>query len=257
MIQGLISDIHGNKEALDAVIKDMQEQGVQRLICLGDIVGYGPYPGECLDMCFECGVVLMGNHEEALMNSADELHFNPRAKRAIDWTREHLKSTGTEEIRKKRWDILNNLKMQARDNKYLFVHASPREPTREYVLPRDCRNTEKMRDIFSMIQHVCFVGHTHVPGVFLEDLSFTKPDDLWGHNYFIEDGEKALINIGSVGQPRDGDTRASYCIIDNDDPSSVTVIFRRVEYDVEATARAIEENADLDNYLAERLRHGR
>ncbi|NRA38330.1 MAG: metallophosphoesterase family protein [Planctomycetes bacterium] len=114
-----------------------------------------------------------------------------------------------------------------------------------------------MREIFNIIPHACFVGHTHVPGVFLEDLSFTKPSDLWAGNYFIEQGEKVLINIGSVGQPRDGDTRSSYVIIDNDDPNSVTVQFRRVEYDIEETATAIEDNPHLDNYLAERLRHGR
>src|SRR5580700_4170582 len=87
MIQGLISDIHGNLAALTSVIADMEENGAERVICLGDVVGYGPYPGECLDLVRRCGAVLMGNHEEALLFGAE--NFNPRAKRAIDWTRDH------------------------------------------------------------------------------------------------------------------------------------------------------------------------
>jgi predicted phosphodiesterase len=254
MILGLISDIHGNLAALNQVIADMEENGAEKVICLGDVVGYGPYPGECLDLVRRCGAVLMGNHEEALLFGAE--NFNPRAKRAIDWTRDHLKTAGDEVTRKNRWQILQNLQLHAQDGNFLFTHASPRQPTREYVMPRDVANPAKMQEIFALIGHVCFVGHTHIPGVFLEDLTFTPPSDLWGHTYFVEPGEKALVNIGSVGQPRDGDTRASYCLLDTD-ASAPRVIFRRVEYDVESTAKAIEANSYLDNYLAERLRVGR
>jgi predicted phosphodiesterase len=254
MIQGLISDIHGNLAALKAVIKDMEDTGAERMICLGDVVGYGPFPGECLDLVRSCGAVLMGNHEEALLFGAE--NFNPRAKRAIDWTREHLKTAGDEEARQNRWQILQNLQMHAQDGDFFFTHASPRQPTREYVMPRDIANPAKMLEIFSLIAHVGFVGHTHIPGIFLEDLSFTPHDDLWGSSYFITPGEKALVNIGSVGQPRDGDTRSCYCLLDND-PVAPRVIYRRVAYEVEETCRAIEENPFLDNYLAERLRVGR
>jgi diadenosine tetraphosphatase ApaH/serine/threonine PP2A family protein phosphatase len=254
MLLGLISDIHGNLAALRRVLADMEQQGAQKVVCLGDVVGYGPFPGECLDLVRRCGAVLMGNHEEALLYGAE--NFNPRAKRAIDWTREHLRTAGSEDVRKNRWNILQNLQLHAQDGPFLFTHASPRQPTREYVMPRDITNPAKMQEIFSLIQHVCFVGHTHIPGVFLEDLTFTIPTQLWGGTYFIEKGEKALVNIGSVGQPRDGDPRACYVLLDTD-PGAPRVIFRRVEYDVEETAVAIEANPDLDNYLAERLRLGR
>ena len=254
MIQGLISDIHGNMAALEAVIADMESQGAKRIICLGDVVGYGPHPAECLDLVQRCGAVLMGNHEEALLFGAE--NFNPRARRAIDWTREHLKTEGSQDERNLRWNILNNLKIHAKSGNFLFTHASPRQPTREYVMPRDVKNSDKMTEIFSLIPHLCFVGHTHIPGVFLEDFTFTHPKDLWGNTFFIEPGQKALINVGSVGQPRDGDTRACYVILD-DDPESPRVLYRRVEYDVERTAQAIEANPQLDNYLAERLRKGR
>ncbi len=254
MIQGLISDIHGNLAALNAVIADMEANGAERIICLGDVVGYGPYPGECLDLVRRCGAVLMGNHEEALIYGAE--NFNPRAKRAIDWTRDFLKTDGDDEVRRNRWHILEHLQLHARDGHFLFTHASPRQPTREYVMPRDAQNVQKMDEIFTLIPHVCFVGHTHVPGVFLQDHTFTPPTELWANTYFVEPDEKALINIGSVGQPRDGDQRACYCLLDTD-PGAPRVVFRRVDYDVEATATAIEANPNLDNYLAERLRHGR
>lgn len=254
MIQGLISDIHGNLAALKAVIADMENSGAKRIICLGDVVGYGPFPGECLDLVQRCGAVLMGNHEEALLYGAD--NFNPRARRAIDWTREHIKIDGGPEVVARREQVLKNLKIQAKNGNFMFTHASPRQPTREYVMPRDVRNVGKMQEIFSLIPHICFVGHTHVPGVFLEDLSFTRPSELFANTYFVDNDEKALINIGSVGQPRDGDIRASYVLLD-DEPGNQRVVFRRIDYDVEETARAIEANSMLDNHLAERLRHGR
>ena len=254
MIQGLISDIHGNYAALRAVIDDMDALGAERIICLGDVVGYGPFPGECLDLVRRCGAVLLGNHEEALLFGAE--NFNPRARRAIDWTREHIQTTGDEATRAARQAILNNLQIHCRLGDHLFTHASPRDPTKEYVMPRDIANPPKMAEIFSLIPHTCFVGHTHLPGVFLADRTFTAPAQLWGGHYFIERGEKALINIGSVGQPRDGDVRACYCLLDTD-ATAPRVTFRRIDYPVEETARAIEANPFLDNYLAERLRAGR
>ncbi len=254
MIFGLISDIHGNLPALQAVIKDMESNGAERIICLGDVVGYGPFPGQCLDLVQRCGAVLMGNHEEALLYNAE--YFNPRARRAIDWTREQLKSEGDEDTRRQRWQILNNLQIHAQHGNFLFVHGSPRQPTREYIMPRDIRNPGKLGDIFQLVPHICFVSHTHVPGIFLEDMTFTRPEELWAGTYFIEPNEKAIINIGSVGQPRDGDTRAAYVLLDQEE-ASARVIYRRVAYDLDSTIEAIEANPMLDNYLAERLRHGR
>ena len=152
--------------------------------------------------------------------------------------------------------MLNNLKLQDSVRDLSFTHGSPRDPTREYVMPRDARNKQKMREIFALIRHVCFVGHTHLPGVFLQDNSFNRPSELWANTYFIEENEKALINVGSVGQPRDGDKRACYVLLD-DSEDSRRVIYRRIEYDLEKTAGLIEQNEFLDNYLADRLRAGR
>ena len=151
-------------------MEDMQSQQVERIICLGDVIGYGPEPGKCLDLVKKCGAVLMGNHEEALLFGAES--FNPRARKAIDWTREHLKTDGDDATRDARWKILNNLQVQAKLDSFLFLHASPRQPTREYIMPRDCKNPTKMGEIFEKIPHICFAGHTHLPGVFLQDGTF-------------------------------------------------------------------------------------
>ena len=113
-----------------------------------------------------------------------------------------------------------------------------------------------MQEIFTPVRHICFAGHTHLPGVSSPDGTFTRPNELWANTYFIEDDEKAFINVGSVGQPRDGDTRACYVLLDEGSDSR-RVIYRRVEYDLERTAKLIEQNEYFDDYLADRLRAGR
>jgi diadenosine tetraphosphatase ApaH/serine/threonine PP2A family protein phosphatase len=132
-----------------------------------------------------------------------------------------------------------------------YVHASPRSPTREYITLKDARNKRRMREIFEALEWVCFVGHTHVPGVFTED-DFSKPADLLGHIYLLDPDEKALINVGSVGQPRDGDPRACYVTFDGEG-----VRFCRVQYDVDRTVSKIAGIQELDNFLGERLREGK
>jgi diadenosine tetraphosphatase ApaH/serine/threonine PP2A family protein phosphatase len=254
MLTALISDIHGNLAALEAVLADIASQDANRVLCLGDVVGYGPFPGECLDLVANCEAILMGNHEEALLEGAE--NFNPRARRAIDWTREHLQTSGDQATRDRRWKLLKSLQQTVRQGPYLFAHASPRQPTREYIMPRDALNRQKMGEILGMIDAACFVGHTHLPGVFPGDGTFTPPGSLWNGTWFFEGGTRAVINIGSVGQPRDGDPRACYVLLD-DDPAAPRAVFRRVAYDIEATAGAIEGHEHLDGYLAERLRQGR
>ena len=133
-----------------------------------------------------------------------------------------------------------------------FVHASPRRPINEYIFPDDVyTNPVKVRVLFERVKHICFVGHTHLPGVFLDEPDFYLPDELGGV-YPIIDNEKAIINIGSVGQPRDGDNRSSYIYVDGNE-----VHFVRPEYDFEATAKKIMATGQLDDFQAERLRDGR
>ena len=131
-----------------------------------------------------------------------------------------------------------------------YVHGSPRDPTREYVMPRDASDRRKMDDIFSKLEDYCFCGHTHTPGVFTK-AGFTHPSDMFDL-YMIGTDEKVLINVGSVGQPRDGDPRACFITFDGD-----TVVWRRVGYNVEDTCKRIYAIAGLDDFLADRLREGR
>ena len=131
----------------------------------------------------------------------------------------------------------------------MYVHGSPRDPVREYVFPTDILDTEKIRSIFKHIQRLCFNGHTHSPGVLTEFGKFFPPRD---NDYEFELGEeKVLVNVGSVGQPRDGDNRACYVLFDGD-----TIRYRRVEYDVDATVKKIDSIDRLPAYLAKRLRTG-
>jgi predicted phosphodiesterase len=255
MAVALISDLHSNQEALTKVLEDIARQGIQEIFCLGDLVGYGADPAFVVEKAMEWRVVLMGNHDEAVLKEA--YGFNPVAKAAVSWTRDQLKpGLFSGKAKKERWQFLQNLKLTHQEMDALFVHGSPRDPTMEYVLRSDCVDLaggvpEKIRDIFSRFDRVCFAGHTHDPGVITEDSTFTSPKDL-NHELVIEAGKKYFVNIGSVGQPRDGDTRACYVVYDG-----TKVVWRRVEYDYKATMQKIFSQSQLDPRAGERLAHGR
>lgn len=247
MIRAIISDIHSNYEALTAVIDDIQKQDVDQVICLGDIVGYGPNPCECVDLAMECDVVILGNHDQGAL--FDPEGFNSGAERAIFWTRSQLENAVGPEA-EARWEFLGERPRMYKDGDFLFVHGSARNPLNEYVFPEDIYNPRKMERIFQLVDRYCFQGHTHVPGIFTENLNFYSPAEV-NHVYQL-DGTKTLVNIGSVGQPRDGDPRACYVILED-----TTVHFRRIEYDIETTVRKIHGIPDLDRFLGDRLREGR
>lgn len=249
-MKALVSDVHSNLEAFLAVLEDVKAQAVTCVYCLGDIVGYGPNPKECIDLAMECEVALLGNHDQGAL--FDPEGFNAGAERAIFWTRSQLESRTDVRRNRQRWEFLGELPRHHREDGQLYVHGSPRNPLNEYVFPEDIYNQRKMERIFGLVQHVCFQGHTHVPGVFTENLNFYTPDEI-NYKYVVQE-RKAIVNIGSVGQPRDGDNRASYCILDDD---GVSVHFRRVPYDFEKTIEKIYSIPELDNFLGDRLREGR
>lgn len=252
MKQALISDIHANLEALDAVLEDIRRANVTEIFCLGDIVGYGPNPAECLDRVIrKCQITILGNHDQAALFDPDG--FNPVALQAIYWTRDQLETArGTADMINRRWDFLGELPRLHNEGDFLFVHGSPREPTNEYVFPEDIYNERKMDALFSRIEQYCFQGHTHIPAVFTEGREFITPEEC-NYDYHLGD-EKVMINVGSVGQPRDNDARACYVILDRD---ARLVTFRRVEYDIDRTAKKIYDVEELDNMLGDRLRTGR
>jgi predicted phosphodiesterase len=248
-VKAIISDIHSNLEAFQAVVKDIETLKITEIYCLGDVVGYGPNPRECVDLVMQCKIVLLGNHDQGAM--FDPEGFNPSAERAIFWTRQQLETAdGNRQLKEKRWEFLAERPRQHREESYLFVHGSARNPLNEYVFPEDVYNQRKMERIFSLVDKYCFQGHTHVPGIFTENLQFHSPEDV-NYEYKL-DARKTLCNVGAVGQPRDGDWRACYVLLDDD-----TIRYRRVEYDVETTIKKIYAIPDLENFLGDRLREGR
>lgn len=249
MKRAIISDIHANLEALETVLADVREQGVDSIYCLGDVIGYGPDPRACLVLARELDLNLMGNHEEAVL--FEPIGFNPKARVAIEWTKSQLSLPNAPvEENRALWNFVGGMLDRHVEDGVLYVHGSPREPTREYVFHTDVRNHDKMREIFgSMEQKTCFAGHTHTAGVFTEDFEFIPPASV-GNRYTL-DGRKVIVNVGSVGQPRDGDPRGCYVIFDGS-----TVEFRRVKYDVEKTVQRFRDTP-LPEYLALRLLEGR
>jgi len=255
----VLSDIHSNIEALSVVLADIEKHGIKTIYCLGDVVGYGPNPKECLDLIIEkADWCVLGNHDYAVFY--EPTNFNYGAEQASFWTRDVLETEQEGNHNDRRWSFLGNLPMRrslaieigANTSNIDFVHASPRRPVNEYIFPDDVyTNPAKFRLLFERVKHICFVGHTHMPGVFLDEPDFYLPDELGGV-YPIIDDEKAIINIGSVGQPRDRDNRASYVYVDKN-----KVHFVRLEYDFETTAKKILAIEQLDNFHAERLRDGR
>src|SRR5215470_10583923 len=193
-------------EALQAVLADARGQNVEEIFCLGDIIGYGPNPCECLDLVIEnTRICLLGNHDQGAL--FDPEGFNTGAERAIFWTRDQLENPrGDRSSIDRRWDFLGALPRTHRDGKWLYVHGSPRNPVNEYIFPEDIYNQRKMDAIFGLVGRYCFQGHTHNPGVFTDRFEFYSPDEI---NYSYQlDGRKTLVNVGSVGQPRDRDWRA-------------------------------------------------
>jgi predicted phosphodiesterase len=254
----IISDVHSNLAALEAVLEDIRARKIERIWCLGDLVGYGPDPVECVDRARKFEVVLQGNHDEAIFHSDKTEEFNARAEMAVDWTRGAL-SRGPAADVEARLDFLRHLEptreLAVNDVPVLLAHGSPRRPLREYIFPRDIHSQEKMLDIFSRFARLCFVGHSHVPGIYTEDFTYTHPSDLeFLKIYHFEDHVKTIVNVGSVGQPRDHDPRSCYVTLTDE---ADAVVFRRVEYDIEKTRQRIHQIPGLDDSLGDRLLEGR
>jgi diadenosine tetraphosphatase ApaH/serine/threonine PP2A family protein phosphatase len=241
----VISDIHGNLEALEAVLRDIPEE-TEEIYCLGDVIGYGASPNECCNLvrAYEMPVI-SGNHDLAVTDlSTDLAWFNPVAAAAIDWTREQLTQENA--------DFLRTRPRMLRKNGTLFVHGSVRDPD-EYIL-----NAATARENLVVLKaeypdvRVCFFGHTHVKAV------TPSPDGPSAGSHGTLDlgsGGPYLVNPGSVGQPRDGDTFASYVLVEDIEDGPL-VTYRFVEYDVEK-AQAKIRAAHLPGVLADRLAYGR
>jgi len=262
----IISDIHSNIEALQAVFADIDKRRIKEVYCLGDVVGYGASPKECLDLVAERAVAtLCGNHDQAVFY--EPCSFNISAERAAYWTRRVFEEEPNKARRNRRWEVLGRLPYRYEVHGLLLVHASPRRPVNEYLFAEDVyTNPTKILANFERLEpeHMsCMVGHTHVPGVFLDDPYFEPPAELPEANrYTITEDEKAIINVGSVGQPRDRDVRASYAVVTVADPDPkegyrAEVEFVRIDYDIEKAVKKIFAVQELDDFLGTRLLDGR
>lgn len=251
----VISDIHGNAHALEAVLARIETLNVDEIVCLGDIVGYGPNPGDCLEMVVRtCGVIIQGNHEEAAIDPSQAAMFNGAAKEAIVWTRRHMSSLHLAALRRlPRAASINDAVM--------CVHDNPVPGPTDYI-----HDKEVAALAFRGVDvSVCLVGHTHVPMVF--EAPTLDPDDTLtapeliayipfnGNTIDLDADRRYLCNPGSVGQPRDCDPRASFAVLDVEADGRGTFQVFRQDYDI-AAAQLASHKAGLPTILADRLALG-
>jgi len=242
MRYAFFSDVHANLEALQAVILDFRKEKIDRIFFLGDAVGYGPNPNECVELIDQIAEVkLMGNHDYAALGLMNTEYFNQYATESIDWTKQSLKE--------KTIEIMSNFGLTAEVDHIFIAHSSPKEPDRwHYILDMD--DVKENYDYFK--NQMCLVGHTHRPFIVAlnEDgncaISHRQEEKIYPNRRY-------LINIGSVGQPRDGDPRSCYLIYDDKEQ---LVKSKRVAYDLSNTQKRMAENG-LPEYLIERLAIGR
>jgi predicted phosphodiesterase len=237
----IISDIHANLEALDAVLADARDSKCTEFVCLGDVVGYNANPHECVERVREMNCpTVKGNHDEQASLVESSRGFNEMAEAAIQWTRDHLTNED------KQW--LRDLKLQREVRDFTIVHATLDAPEQwDYVF----NNLDAAASFTFQQTTVCFFGHTHVPMAFIHGEDGVRRQQF--DKLRIDPGKKYFLNVGSVGQPRDGDWHAAYCIYDVE---SNVIEQRRLKYDL-ATAQKKIIDAGLPRLLAERLGIGR
>ena len=238
---GVVSDIHSNLEALSTVIGAMGP--VDQLWCLGDIVGYGPEPNECIAVLAGTRhLAVAGNHDRAAIGQLDLEEFNPYAAAAARWTMGRLNAASSA--------YLSSLPTTLMSGEFTLAHGSPRDPLWEYVLSADVAR----RSFDHFEGPYCLVGHTHVPSVFTLEGGRVRAERIVGERELALDRPEArfILNPGSVGQPRDGEPRAAFLVIDTERRSAS---WRRVAYSVERTQDRMRR-VGLPRRLVERLTHG-
>jgi predicted phosphodiesterase len=237
----ILADIHGNLEAFDAVVKSFPDVEKKRVICVGDVVGYGANPNECIDKIKSLDAAnVKGNHEAAVLGEFDVSTFNPHAAKAVYWTRENLTRSGE--------DYIRGLPLVREDPLFTLVHGTLHNPEDfRYMMT----NVDAAHTFEILKKKICFIGHSHVPAIF--SLEGGKIRLTFKEKIKLKKTAKYIINVGSVGQPRDGEWRACYCIYD---PDREEVELRRVEYDLKTAQEKIID-AGLPRVLAERLKFGR
>lgn len=244
MRYAVISDIHGNLEALRSVLGRIKELGADRVVCLGDVVGYNANPNECVDIVrSEQMTCILGNHDAVAAGLAEPDAFNPHARRAIIWTRGLITGDNGR--------FLAALPRELAVQDFFLCHGSIHDTDRYLLFAGDVRDAFALLEGLSGVPRICFFGHTHVAALYRKRgrTIWSPPDD----RVTISDGERYLMNPGAVGQPRDGDQRAAFLIYDS---AEGRVTFHRVAYDIAACQAKVIE-AGLPSMLADRLAEGR
>jgi diadenosine tetraphosphatase ApaH/serine/threonine PP2A family protein phosphatase len=249
MMDAVITDIHGNLEALDAVLDVIRQLDATRIICLGDLVCYGPDSLECLRRSATWDIVIAGDWDCAMIEH-DPTQWNPTINEHIEWVRDQIHSAFDSATL---LDTLRSFRRSFVENGCSFVHGSPGD-LREWVFPEDVYDHKKLNRIAELFDDACICGHSHIQGVFRR-----KNDSEWdfiqpnvGESYELKQNQKTIITAGSVGQPRDDDPRASFLTIDGR-----FVTFHRVAYNVMTTVAKIRAIPEIDNMHGERLLIGR
>lgn len=251
----VLSDIHANLAALETVLAHTRD-AYDELWCLGDIVGYGPRPNECVACIREAATLCVpGNHDLAVLNQLDMRQFNDMARTAILWTRAELAQDNADWLAQ-----LEPVPVSLPDKSLLATHGSPRDPVSEYMLDLDTAYENWLR--FS--EQYCLVGHTHLPAIFRlrrhetgegsheAQMEQLKPESGMTLALQPNTDHRVILNPGSVGQPRDKDNRASFAILDSQD---MTWCYERIAYPIELTQAQMQE-ANLPRILIDRLSYG-
>lgn len=241
MKYAIISDIHANLEALEAVRQEIERISPDVVLCLGDLIGYGGAPNECVRLVRDLAdLVVAGNHDFGVVGLTDVSYFNRYAREAIAWTAEHLAEEEAAYV--KALPLAH-----AEGDDFRIVHATPRNPEKwNYIFTHE----QALSEFKAFPERVCFIGHSHQPRIF--ELMDAETIIVNSDRATLRDGRRYLVNVGSVGQPRDGDPRASMCVYDQEHGE---VSIRRIEYDVEAAKKRIID-AGLPQVLANRLTWG-
>lgn len=255
----ILSDIHANIRALEAVLEDLERRGdVDRIFSLGDVIGYGPRPLECLQHARNFHLRLRGNHEQAVIHGARD--FNAMAKRAIDWTRQQILPQPERPTAQQLadWNLVTGMAERHLEGDVLFVHGAPQDPIDEYILPMDIDPVHrsygaKLHTAFQLTPSVTFCGHSHFPALYTQAGDYVSPTLQKEVTVQLDPRIKHIVNVGSVGQPRDGDNRACYVVWDDE---RRTVTWRRVHYDIQDMYNQIFAISALDDVLGERLFRG-
>lgn len=257
MRRALIADIHGNSVALEAVLRDCEAQKVDEILCLGDMIGFLPDSINVIDLVRKsCKFSLSGDHELSLFLH-EEIYARPAINKVAQnaLNRQRLKPSWYSSGEKRaRWKWLQSLEPKTAYAGALFVHGSPRDPVMEFILPNDFESpaSQKILDNFACFHGQCFGAHTHIPGVARSETEWQRPQE-GGMTFQLEHDRKIYVNVGSVGQPRDGDPRSCYVIWDD---AQTTAEFRRVEYNIAKLRARFADVPEVNDFYFERLEKG-